>query len=153
MSCRISALAAITFSFATVAHAQPSATSPQPAPTCTAKAAKLAKINAIASDPKAFAGKCVRLKGFWRDIGFYATAGEAGQPDALSVVFLDQRRVGLYLSPKDAARAPHAPTEATVFGTAGDCETLGAPGSDTTTGYCHYKGGAFLAVGGIEPSK
>ena len=152
MSCRISALAAFAFSLVgSSAHAEPA--TPQPAATCTAKSAKLAKINVIATDPKAFAGKCVRLKGFWRDIGFYPTAGEAGQPDALSVVFLDQRRVGLYLNPSDAERAPHGPTEASVFGTAGDCATLGAPGSETTTGYCHYKGGAFLAVAGIELSK
>ena len=85
MSCRISALAAFTFSLGSAAHAQSAATAPQPAATCTSKIAKLAKINVIATDPKAFAGKCVRLKGFWRDIGFYATAGEAGQPDALSV--------------------------------------------------------------------
>lgn len=152
MSCRISALAVFTFGLAvSAAHAEPVA--PQPAATCTAKSAKPSKINVIASDPNAFAGKCVRLKGFWRDIGFYATAGEAGQPDALSVIFLDQRRVGLYLNAKDAERAPRGPTEATVFGTAGACESLGAPGSETTTGYCHYKGGAFLAVAGIELAK
>ena len=153
MSVRISALSGCLFSLACAAQAQPVATSPQPAGACSAKAAKLTKINVIASDPKAFAGKCVRLKGFWRDIGFYATAGEAGQPDALSVIFLDQRRVGLYLSVADEARAPHGPTEATVFGTAGDCAALGAPGSDATVGYCHYKGGAFLAVAGMELAK
>ena len=153
MSFRISALSACLLSLATAASAEPVATAPQPAPNCTAKAAKLTKINVIASDPKVFAGKCVRLKGFWRDIGFYATAGEAGQPDALSVIFLDQRRVGLYLNPSDAARAPHGPVEATVFGTAGACESLGPPGSDATVGYCHYKGGAFLAIAGIELAK
>lgn len=60
-----------------------SAADPQPAASCTARSANSARINEIAAHPEAFAGKCVRLKGFWRDFGFYPSAGEAGQPDAL----------------------------------------------------------------------
>lgn len=155
MSCRISAFAISAFVIAGSAQAQvlATATTPQPAASCIAKTAKPAQINALATNPKAFAGKCVKLKGFWRDIGLYPTAGEANQPDALSVIFLDQRRVGLYLSPRDEEHMPHAPIEATLVGTAGDCASLGAPGSDSTIGYCHYKGGAYLAVAGIERAK
>jgi hypothetical protein len=155
MSCRISAFAISAFLLAGPANAQVLATAatPQPAAGCTAKAAKPAQINALATNPKAFAGKCVKLKGFWRDIGIYPTAGEANQPDALSVVFLDQRRVGLYQPPKDEETMPRTPVEATLVGTAGDCASLGAPGSDSTIGYCHYKGGAYLAVAGIERAK
>lgn len=152
MSHRIFALVGLSVILAGPARAQ-APPAPQPAPGCTAKAAKSAQINAMATNPKAFAGKCVKVKGFWRDIGVYPTAGEANQPDALSVVFLDQRRVGLYLPPADEAQMPHSPVEATLFGTAGDCAGIGAPGSDATTGYCHYKGGAYLAVAGVERAK
>jgi hypothetical protein len=126
---------------------------PTPAASCTEKSAQATQINKMAQDPAAYAGKCVKLKGYWRDIGFYPTAGEANQPDALSVIFLDQRRIGLYLSDADLKRAPHGPVAATAFGTAGDCASLGKPGDDKVPGYCHYKGGAFLAVAGIEAAK
>lgn len=67
------------------------------------------------------------------------------------MTFLDARRIGLYLSAADLARAPKAPAGATVFGTVGVCAGLGDPAK--LTGYCAYKQGAFLAVAGVELPK
>jgi hypothetical protein len=129
------------------------ATAPTPDATCTAKSAKPAQISDFAKAPERFDGKCVRLKGYWRDNAMYPTAAEGAQPDAISFAFLDLRRVGLYLTPEVLKTAPTAPRAATAFGTAGACTRLGAPGSDATVGYCHYKNGAYLAVAGIELAK
>ena len=127
------------------------AQSPTPAPSCTAKSAKPIAVNALAANPATYAGTCVRLKGFWRDFGFYPTNAEAGVIDALSIAYLDGRRVGLYLSAADLARAPKSPAAASVYGTAGACEALGDPSK--LTGYCAYKPGAYVAVAGIELSR
>ena len=77
-----------------------------PAKSCTDKTAAPATVNEVASNPAGFKGKCVKVQGWWRDIGIYASRGEAFQPDALSIVTLDERRLGLYLSDKDQAKAP-----------------------------------------------
>ncbi len=142
-------LSAAAFILSSAIAASAAAGSPAPDAACTAKSAKAAEINKIAQDPKAFAGKCVRLKGYWRDTGFYPTAAEAGQPDALGVIFLKLRRVGLYLTEADAARAPRGPRSANLYGTAGAC----AAQSDAE-GYCKFvPDGAYVAVAGIELSQ
>lgn len=126
-----------------------------PASGCTAKAAKPSEINKIAQSPQTFSGRCVRLKGYWRDIGFYPTAAEAAQPDAQSVVFLRERRVGLYLAEADAAHAPTGPRAATLVGTAGACADLyKGDGLRSVVGYCKYiPDGAFVAVVQMELAK
>ncbi len=125
-----------------------------PAKDCTARTAKAAEPGDVAADPAAFAGKCVKLEGWWRDIGFYPTRSEAAQPDALSIPLLDNRRVGLYLPKKDLEAAPRGPKLATVIGTVGGaCSKLPATVTAADTGYCHYKGGAYLAVASISLAK
>ncbi|WP_293905116.1 hypothetical protein [Phenylobacterium sp.] len=122
-----------------------------PAKDCTAKTARSADPGVVAANPADFVGRCVKVRGFWRDFGFYPTHAEAGQPDALSVSFLDTRRLGLYLSDADLARAPTGPSSATAFGTVGVCADLGDPAK--LTGYCGFKHGAYLAVVGIQIAK
>jgi hypothetical protein len=117
---------------------------------CAAKTARTVEVAKVARDPAAFVGKCVRLKGYWRDFAVYPTAAEAGQPDALSIATLDQRRVGLYLGPDDLKRAPGGPTASSIVGVAGDCARLEPTAAAAGTAYCKYKQGAFLDVVGIE---
>ena len=121
--------------------------------TCSAKAARVAEPGEVASHPGDFAGQCVQLKGYWRDTGFYPSRGEAAQPDALSVTFLDERRIGLYLSDKDVAAAPKGPAAAEVIGRVWMCEQLTDAAKAADSGYCHYKHGAFLAVTRIGRAK
>ena len=128
------------------------AAEPTPAKDCTAKTAETVAINDVASNVEAFLGKCVAVRGWWRDIGIYASRGEAFQPDALSIITLDYRRLGLYLAPKDLAAAPKTAALAEAVGTVGKCTALGAVGSPQTTGYCHHKPGAYLAVAKIGPA-
>lgn len=125
-----------------------------PARSCTAKSAQAADPGEVAGDPAAWAGKCVRLDGWWRDIGFYPTRAEAAVVDALSLALLDNRRIGLYLPKSDLDAAPQGPKLATVIGTVGGaCSTLPAATTGADAGYCHYKGGAYLAVRSIEIAK
>jgi hypothetical protein len=126
----------------------------QPAKGCDARTAKPAEPGDVAADPDAYAGKCVKLEGWWRDIGFYPTRAEAAVTDALSIILLDNRRVGLYLPKKDLDAAPQGPRLATVIGTVGGaCSKLPAAVTAADTGYCHYKGGAYLAVARINLAK
>ena len=125
-----------------------------PAKGCNARAAKPAEPGDVAADPAAFAGKCVKLQGWWKDIGFYPTRAEAAVVDSLSIVLLDNRRIGLYLPKKDLDGAPQGPKLATVVGTVGGaCSTLPVAVTAADTGYCHYKGGAYLAVASISLAK
>jgi len=142
-----SAALALVIAAATLASAQ------SPAKPCDAKSAKVADPGRVAADPDAFAGKCVRLRGVWRDIGFYPTAAEAAQPDALSIATLDQRRIGLYLSDRDLARAPQGPITATVVGVVGNCAGEKPAGVDAQADYCRYKQGAYLVVALIDAGK
>jgi hypothetical protein len=119
---------------------------------CTAKTAKVLEPAEVAANPAEFAGKCVQVGGWWRDIALYPSRAEAAQTDALSIIILDRRRVGLYLPAKELAAAPQAPRLVTVLGTVGGaCETLPAEVRSKDDGYCHYKPGAWLAVSGIKP--
>ncbi|WP_293677079.1 hypothetical protein [uncultured Phenylobacterium sp.] len=125
-----------------------------PAKDCNARTAKPAEPGDVAADPAAFAGKCVKLEGWWRDIGFYPTRSEAAVPDALSIPLLDNRRLGLYLPRKRLDAAPQGPKLATVVGTVGGaCSNLPATVTAADTGYCHYKAGGYLAVATIEIAK
>lgn len=134
------------------AHAQ--ALEVVPTKDCNARTAKPAEPGDVAADPAAFAGKCVKLEGWWRDIGFYPTRSEAAVPDALSIPLLDNRRVGLYLPRRRLDAAPQGPKLATVVGTVGGaCSKLPATVTAADTGYCHYKTGAYLAVATIEIAK
>ena len=126
----------------------------QPARDCNVRTAKPADPGEVGADPAAYAGKCVKLEGWWRDIGFYPTRAEAAVVDALSIVLLDNRRVGLYLPKKDLDAAPQNPKLATVVGTVGGaCSKLPSAVTAADTGYCHYKGGAYLAVSSISIAK
>jgi hypothetical protein len=125
-----------------------------PAKGCTEHSAKPAEPGDVAADPAAFAGKCVKLQGWWKDIGFYPTRAEAAVVDSLSIPLLDNRRLGLYLPKKDLDGAPQGPKLATVVGTVGGaCAKLPAAVTAADTGYCHYKGGAYLAVAHIALAK
>ena len=66
-----------------------------PAKGCTERTAKPVEPGDVAADPAAFAGQCVKLQGWWKDIGFYPTRAEAAVVDALSIVLLDNRRTEL----------------------------------------------------------
>ncbi|WP_421935644.1 hypothetical protein [Phenylobacterium sp.] len=120
---------------------------------CTAKAAKAAEPAEVAANPAEFAGKCVSLEGWWRDIALYPSRAEAAQTDALSIVILDQRRVGLYLPKAQLDAAPQtAPRLVRVVGRVGGaCATVAAEVRDKDDGYCHYKPGVWLAVAGVTP--
>jgi hypothetical protein len=121
---------------------------------CTARTAKPAEPGDVAADPAAYAGKCVKLQGWWKDIGFYPTRAEAAVVDSLSIPLLDNRRLGLYLPKKALDVAPQGPKLAVVVGTVGGaCAALPAAVKEADTGYCHYKGGAYLAVKAIEIPK
>ena len=147
------ALAALSLAFAEPALAQ-SELIVSPAKGCTARTAKPADPGEVAADPAAYAGQCVKLEGWWKDIGFYPTRAEAAVVDALSIPLLDNRRIGLYLSKKDLAAAPQGPKLAAVIGAVGGaCAKLPAVVTATDTGYCHYKGGAYLAVASISLAK
>jgi hypothetical protein len=125
-----------------------------PAKGCSARTAKPAEPGDVAADPAAFAGKCVKLDGWWKDIAFYPTRAEAAVVDSLSIPLLDNRRVGLYLPKKDLDGAPQGPKLATVVGTVGGaCAKLPAAVTAADTGYCHYKGGVYLAVASIALAK
>jgi len=148
-------LAAGVLALASPAAAQaPGDPSFAPAKGCTAKTAKVADAGEVGARPDDFAGQCVKLEGWWRDIAFYPTRSEAAVIDALSLVLLDERRVGLYLSPKDLAAAPQGPKLASVVGTVGGkCSRLPATVTTADAGYCHYKPGAYLAVSAISLAK
>jgi hypothetical protein len=125
-----------------------------PAKGCTAHSARPANPGDVAADPAAYAGKCVKLEGWWKDIAFYPTRAEAAVVDSLSIPLLDNRRVGLYLPKKVLDGAPQGPKLATVIGTVGGaCARLPAAVTSADTGYCHYKGGAYLAVADIALAK
>ncbi|HEX7944790.1 MAG TPA: hypothetical protein VF495_09000 [Phenylobacterium sp.] len=121
---------------------------------CNARTAKPAGPGDVAADPAAYTGKCVKLEGWWKDIAFYPTRAEAAVVDSLSIPLLDNRRVGLYLPKKDLDGAPQGPKLATVVGTVGGaCAKLPAAVTAADAGYCHYKGGAYLAVASIALAK
>ena len=146
------AAAILISGFAGAASAQALVVTPDKA--CTAHTAKPAEPGDVAADPAAYAGKCVKMQGWWRDIGFYPTRAEAAVVDALSIVLLDNRRVGLYLGKKDMDAAPQGPKLATVVGTVGGaCSKLPTTVTAADTGYCHYKGGAYLAVASVSLAK
>jgi hypothetical protein len=121
---------------------------------CNARTANPAEPGDVAADPAAYAGKCVKLEGWWKDIAFYPTRAEAAVVDSLSIPLLDNRRVGLYLPKKDLDGAPQGPKLATVVGMVGGaCAKLPAAVTAADAGYCHYKGGAYLAVASIALAK
>ena len=125
-----------------------------PAKGCTTHTANPAEPGDIAADPAAYAGQCVKLQGWWKDIGFYPTRAEAAVVDSLSIILLDNRRIGLYLSKKHLDAAPQGPKFATLVGTVGGaCAKLSAAVTAADTGYCHYKGGAYLAVASVKLMK
>lgn len=147
------AVAALSFAFVEPALAQ-SELMVSPGKDCSAHTAKPADPGEVAADPAAYAGQCVKLEGWWKDIGFYPTRAEAAVVDALSIPLLDNRRVGLYLPKKDLAGAPQGPKLATVIGTVGGaCAKLPATVTAADTGYCHYKGGAYMAVAKVSLAK
>ena len=123
-----------------------------PAKSCTDKTAAPATVNEVASNPAGFKGKCVKVQGWWRDIGIYASRGEAFQPDALSIVTLDERRLGLYLSDKDQAKAPPRAVMAQAVGVVGRCADIPNRETALASGYCRHKPGAYLAVARIGPA-
>jgi hypothetical protein len=145
----LTALAALS---ATSVQAADAAPSPAIAKGCTAKLAKAAEPAEIAANPAEFAGKCVAVGGWWRDIALYPSRAEAAQTDALSIIILDQRRVGLYLPKKDLDAAPQTPRLVTVVGRVGGaCVKLADDVRAKDDGYCHYKPGVWLAVARITP--
>jgi hypothetical protein len=125
---------------------------------CTAAAATTVRVAAVARDPEAFEGKCVRVEGFWRDSAIYPTRAEAAQPDALSIPFLDQRRLGLDLQMRlnGLRRQPKPPTEPTpavAIGTVWRCAGMRADiERDVASGYCTRKIGAALVLNEIAPA-
>jgi hypothetical protein len=123
---------------------------PKPAKTCKAAGAKAAEVNVVAAHGDDFDGKCVRLTGWWRGAAIYPTRAEAAQPDAVTMSFLDRRRVGLYLDPKDS-REPDEPTYATVVGTVGLCSRWSDDVRLHGEGYCQRKPGPYLAAVQIDP--
>lgn len=152
---KLSSIAALcaAVALATPAWAADPAPSAALAKGCAAKTAKAAEPAEIAANPDEFAGKCVSVGGWWRDIALYPSRAEAAQTDALSIVILDQRRVGLYLPKAQLDAAPQqAPRLVTVVGVVGGaCAKLAAEVRAKDDGYCHYKPGVWLAVAGVTP--
>ena len=123
---------------------------PAPAKACKAAAAKPAEVTAVATHAADFDGQCVKLTGWWRGAAIYATRAEAAQPDAITMSWLDRRRVGLYLDPKDV-RAPDEPTFATAVGSVGVCSKWSDDVRLHGEGYCQRKPGPYLAAVRVEP--
>jgi hypothetical protein len=123
---------------------------PAPAAACKAADAVAAEVSAIARSPQAFDGKCVRLTGWWRGAAIYPNRAEAAQPDAITMSWLDRRRVGLYLDPKDT-RAPDEPVPVTVVGSVGLCSRWTEAVRQRSEGYCLRKPGPYLATIRIDP--
>jgi hypothetical protein len=123
---------------------------PKPAKACKASSAKPAEVAAVASHSAEFDGKCVRLTGWWRGAAIYPSRAEAAQPDAITMSFLDRRRVGLYLDPKDG-REPDEPVFATTVGTVGVCSRWPDDVRLHGEGYCLRKPGPYLAAIRIDP--
>jgi hypothetical protein len=144
--------AALAVGMASPAWAGDSAPSAALAMGCTAKTAKVVEAPELAANPAEFVGKCVSVDGWWRDIALYPSRAEAAQTDALSIIILDRRRVGLYLPKKHLDAAPQAPRLVTLVGTVGGaCEALAADVRAKDDGYCHYKPGTWLAVASVTP--
>ena len=145
-------VAALAVCAASPAWAAESAPSAARAKGCTAKTAKVVEAPELAANPAEFVGKCVSVDGWWRDIALYPSRAEAAQTDALSIIILDRRRVGLYLPKEQLDAAPQGPRLVTLVGTVGGaCETLAAEVRGKDDGYCHYKPGAWLAVASVTP--
>ena len=119
---------------------------------CTTKVAVRVPLVDLVKNPDRYAGRCVAVTGYWaRGALFGEVAALRGRYPASNEKSA-HRRVGLYLSERDWARAPSEYPELSVaIGTAGSCEKLG--GSDAMVmGYCHYTGGAYIAVASIRGS-
>ena len=147
-----SAVAAVLLTFIglAVAHAADAWVRPVPAKACAAASAQATEVAAVASRPAEFDGKCVRLRGWWRGGAFYPSRAEAAQPDAITMSFLDRRRVGLYLDRKDA-REPEEPVLATAVGSVGVCSQWPDEVRQRGEGYCLRKPGPYLAAVRIDP--
>ena len=123
---------------------------PAPAKSCRLPEAQPVEVRAVASRPEEFDRKCVRVTGWWRGGAIYQTRAEAAQPDAITMSFLDRRRIGLYLDPKDS-REPDEPTFATAVGTVGLCSRWPDDVRLRSEGYCLRKPGPYLAAIRIDP--
>ena len=123
---------------------------PTPAKSCKAAEAVVAEVDAVARRPQEFDGKCLRLTGWWRGAAIYPNRAEAAQPDAITMSWLDRRRVGLYLDPKDS-RAPDEPVYVTAVGSVGLCSRWSDEARQRSEGYCLRKPGPYLAAIRIDP--
>lgn len=124
-----------------------------PARPCVARYASTVEAGDVAANPAAFAGKCVKLTGWWRDIAVYPTRSEAAVVDALSIPLLDNRRIGLYLPSRDLAAAPQSPRLSTIVGVVGACAQRPAADGSADKGYCDFKAGTYLTVTSVASAR
>lgn len=100
----------------------------------------------LATDGKAWEGKCVKLQGYWARNALYSR-----RRDPVQVRYpatnekLKARRIGLYVPERFQKDIPEHPRRYTAVGIVGDCATLGE-GVIMVMGYCHYTYGTYLAA-------
>lgn len=126
---------------------------------CTSANAKRVEFASVALNPSAYAGECVRLKGFWagpalyssRD-GYYLAGAIVSDlaPDNPQRVY----RIGVYPHGVQAEAAADSQlhseaSDADMIGRVGMCEQFWDAGL-MVTGYCHYSHGAILSASRIS---
>jgi len=117
--------------------------------TCNLALATKVSLTDLARTPQTWAGKCVAVDGYWRHRALFDTAQDARTQGAQSGAALKGRRVGIYGTPELLSSAPPKPARYTAVGIAGTCDAL-AEGAIMVMGYCHYTGGAYIAVAEVH---
>jgi hypothetical protein len=113
--------------------------------TCNERVASKANLEELARNPERWIGRCVAVTGLWSGRALFATRYSARVRYPQSDETLVERRLGLYGLEKIADGYPDSPSRYVAVGVAGSCERLWQ-GSLMVMGYCHYTGGAYLAV-------
>lgn len=104
----------------------------------------------LATDGKAWEGKCVKVRGYWARNALYSRARDTVQVRYPAMnEKLKARRIGLYVPERLQKEVPEHPRRYTAVGIVGDCTTLGQ-GVIMVMGYCHYTRGTYMAVSQMQ---
>jgi len=112
---------------------------------CNLALATKVELRTFATEPHEWTGKCLAVDGYWVGRALFASRLDARQRYAQSNDAVSRRRVGIYGTTELLSSAPRVPAAYTAIGIAGQCKTLGE-GAIMVMGYCHYTGGAYIAV-------
>ena len=111
-----------------------------PAKDCNARTAKPAEAGDVAADPAAFAGRCVKLEGWWRDIGLIPPI-EAAEAGALAT----RSDTAAWAVPAEKALAPRRNGRVATVGAGGGPLQAAGRGHGGGHRYCNSRAG-LLAV-------